>query len=99
MSVRGLSPGELRALERAADALGKSWAFSWADALVAEGRPVAGGWPGTLREARARVVSCTRERQYTGFSLTEPNLESLTRRAYLVAKAAWHTRTGPTPNE
>jgi hypothetical protein len=88
----------MRALERAADDAGTSWAMGWADALLLEGRAVAGGWPGTMSEARARVVNCTRVMQ-KGVSLSESSLDVLSRRAYLTAKAAWHTRTGPTPND
>jgi hypothetical protein len=98
-SARVSGPVRLRALERAADDAGKSWALGWADALLAEGRPVAGGWPGTMSEARARVVNCARAASYKGLLLSESSLDALSRRAYLTAKAAWHTRTGPTPSE
>jgi hypothetical protein len=33
-----------------------NWVGSWRDALRFEGRAMAGGWPGTVPEARARLV-------------------------------------------
>ena len=42
-------------LERSAVTLGQTWAEEWRANLRREGRPAAGGWPGTLREARVRV--------------------------------------------
>ena len=37
-------------------ALGEAWANEVANALRAQTRGVVGGWPGTLREARSRVL-------------------------------------------
>mgnify|MGYP006929325263 CR=1 FL=1 len=34
---------------------GRAWAASVRETVHAEGRPAAGGWPGTVTEARARV--------------------------------------------
>src|SRR4051812_23658178 len=50
------SGGARRAfITRSATALGRSWGERWREELRREGRPAAGGWPGTLREARSRV--------------------------------------------
>lgn len=40
-----------------ATALGEAWARDVAAALRAQFRSLAGGWPGTLREARSRVIA------------------------------------------
>jgi hypothetical protein len=99
MSGKLLSADKLKSLEAIADDAGRSWAFNYADALVADGRDIAGGWPGTLGEARARIAGASRNRPFAGFVLTETNLESLARRTYLAAKAAWHSRTVPAPRD
>jgi hypothetical protein len=44
-------------LKGASEAAGASWAVEYLSALRASGRPIEGGWPGTLREARARILS------------------------------------------
>lgn len=43
-------------LSRMPPQLGASWARGWCEALRAEGRSIDGGWPGTLQEARSRVI-------------------------------------------
>jgi hypothetical protein len=35
--------------------LGRTWATEWVQTMQNEGRPVSGGWPGTLPEARMRA--------------------------------------------
>ena len=35
-----------------AELLGQTWATKWVQTMQNEGRPVSGGWPGTLPEAR-----------------------------------------------
>ena len=86
------------ALERAVEAAGHAWAIEWADALRREGRAVAGGWPGTLSEARVRVVACARQagRQRT---TTHAELERLTKKAYEAARTSWLSRCEPEPAE
>lgn len=42
-------------IEQAAVALGRSWAEGRREELRREGRRAAGGWPGTMREARGCV--------------------------------------------
>jgi hypothetical protein len=86
----------LRALELAVDAAGKAWAIGFAEALGREGRSVAGGFPGTISEARARVVQCVAGRPR---AITQTELDALTRRAYDVARRFWLQTAGPTPNE
>jgi hypothetical protein len=42
-------------LAEATRRLGRAWAEEWFDDLRRQGRPIAGGWPGTMSEARSRV--------------------------------------------
>src|SRR5271155_4165875 len=42
-------------LERTAVAVGETWARGWLAELGSEGRSAAGGWPGTITQARSRV--------------------------------------------
>ena len=64
------APGDARRalLDKAATTAGTLWAQRWCDELRKEGRPVVGGWPGTLREARAQVSA------YLGTSLGKRKL-------------------------
>lgn len=43
-------------VEQVANSAGELWASWWRAELERQGRAVAGGWPGTLSEARARVL-------------------------------------------
>jgi hypothetical protein len=84
-------------LEDSAVSLGRSWAEQWRDDLRREGRPAAGGWPGTLREARARVeqhlhAEVTRRKLA---AVTAPEREFVARRAYASARAAWCQKAEP----
>ena len=38
-------------------AVGALWARTWREEMRKEGRVIAGGWPGTVPEARARVTA------------------------------------------
>ncbi|MBK7583510.1 MAG: hypothetical protein IPI67_25375 [Myxococcales bacterium] len=83
------------ALDREVEAIGQAWAQAKMEALRNEGRPIAGGWPGTMSEARARVSVCARSASRSA----EADLETLARRAYVVAKATWLSRTAPDADE
>jgi hypothetical protein len=76
-------------LERAAVATGAAWAASFMDDLKKQGRPVAGGWPGTLSEARARIVARMSVDLGRRYQLSPDELELMTRTAYLHAKGRW----------
>ena len=80
------------ALERAVDAAGETWAVDWANTLHGEGRPVSGGWPGTLSEARGRVAACIAKRVGPARRIGPEELELLARRAYAAARKAWLAR-------
>lgn len=87
----------LQVLQRAIEAEADAWVDSMARAMNEEGRPVAGGWPGTISEARFRVTRCAAGRPE--FRVTQHELEHLTRHAYVFAKKAWLLRAGPTPSD
>jgi len=71
---------------------GDAWATARLRALRAECRRAVGGWPGTLREARARVLRPLADelarRQMT--PLTADEHEGVTRLAYSSARDAWN---------
>ena len=84
-------------LEQSAVILGRSWAVQWRDDLRREGRPAAGGWPGTLREARVRV-----ERHFRAeaahrriAAVTDAEREVLARQVYASARAEWRLEAEP----
>lgn len=74
-------------------ALGEAWARDVADALRAQTRGVVGSWPGTLREARSRVlVGLPPQRR----SNVDPAaLEALSRAVYNAARRCWDTFSEP----
>lgn len=81
-------------LQIAVEAAGEAWASDCAETLRAEGRTIAGGWPGTMTEARLRARACAA--QHLGTPVVAPAmLDGLARRAYACAKRAWMARTGP----
>jgi hypothetical protein len=84
-------------LEQTAVTVGRLWADQWRHDLQREGRPAAGGWPGTLREARARVEHHLQEeldpRKIA--EVTGAERELLVRRAYASARAEWFLNAEP----
>ena len=73
-------------------ALGTAWARSCCDELRDTGRPIEGGWPGTVPEARSRVQrELTRLLAAHNLAPLQPNeLSAATSAAYEEAKRAWH---------
>jgi hypothetical protein len=67
-----LGEGRRNLLTEGALAIGARWAQGFCEEMRLSGRPVAGGWPGTLPEARARVVA------YFGRELARRRLPLLT---------------------
>lgn len=99
VTVPPKSRAEMRRLflEQSAITLGQSWADQWRDDLRREGRPAAGGWPGTLREARVRVehhllAEVTRRKMP---AVTEAEREVAARKAYASARAQWCRQAEP----
>ncbi|AKV00173.1 hypothetical protein AKJ09_06836 [Labilithrix luteola] len=81
--------GEL--LEQAALDAARSWTQVVCAELAREGRRVEGGWPGTIREARARAAnegaSVLGRQSMTG--LTHDELERLARITHDEARRFW----------
>jgi hypothetical protein len=84
-------------LESSAIALGRSWARRWREDLHREGRAAAGGWPGTLREARARVERSLllEMRRLEMPVITGPERELAARTAYASARIEWQRHVDP----
>ena len=84
-------------LERAATDAGEQWARARIADLRAERRAAAGGWPGTLSEARA-ISRSFALRPFAKSSLSPPTAEELelvARKAYACARSAWQARAEP----
>lgn len=74
-------------------ALGEAWANDVANALRAQTRGLVGAWPGTMREARSRVlrgIPAAREPAFDPEALT-----ALSRAVYDAARRYWDTIAEP----
>jgi hypothetical protein len=72
---------------------GHVWAEAWARALHSQGRAITGAWPGTLTEARGRVLVALTDRERSAISLDE--LRALARATNHAARALWRTVAVP----
>jgi hypothetical protein len=95
-SVKSRSSG-VRATheERPADVEGltveaERWVLETTEALRADDRAVAGGWPGTMSEAQSRLATLVSERRIALSSREEH--EQAARRLYESARRAWAAR-------
>lgn len=81
-------------LERAALEAARSWALAYCAELAREGRRVEGGWPGTIREARARAATegANVLRKQVMPMLTHDELERLARITFDEARRCWAGR-------
>jgi hypothetical protein len=84
-------------IEETAATLGRTWAVGCRRDLQREGRPASGGWPGTLREARALVehafpVEMQGRRMN---AITEVERELAVRTAYASARNEWRRHVEP----
>ncbi len=86
-------------LERLAAAEGLAWASRSCEELRQQGRSIAGGWPGTLSQARLRVRICMTARSNASPVLTRDDLDWLARTVYLTAKAEWLAQVEPGSEE
>jgi hypothetical protein len=78
------------ALEQTALGAGTQWAECCCVEMKKQGRAVAGGWPGTLSEARTRVtLAWVRGCRKHGSAITHEELGWLARTAYAQAKRDW----------
>ncbi|MGD0674664.1 MAG: hypothetical protein ABSC94_04555 [Polyangiaceae bacterium] len=80
-------PERRSTLDQAAADVAAAWVNVWIGDLRVEGRRIAGGWPGTLREVRGLVRSELATRRLTPASFEE--LESVARTAYAIARRSW----------
>jgi len=86
-------------LERCANALGRNWADQWRQDLRGEGRRVAGGWPGTVPEARGQVsrgIPAEMARRKMAV-LSDAERELAVRTVYASARAEWRRHLDPEP--
>jgi hypothetical protein len=74
-------------------ALGEAWANDVASELRAQTRDVVGGWPGTIREARSRVLLEVRAARQRTFDADA--LEALSREVYDAARRCWDQISEP----
>jgi hypothetical protein len=88
-------------LEQRSIRVGMSWAASCRRDLLAARRAVAGGWPGTLSEARARVFELipADERARGLAPLTTAEREWAARAVYAAARRDWLEHEEPEPLE
>lgn len=76
----------------------RTWANEWIATLTSEGRPIAGGWPGTMSDARARAGALA-SRTLISLSmaaLDHDELRDLTRDTYKEAQRCWRDRAPAT---
>lgn len=92
---KGAAPDDdrLTVLERSARDIGERWARGWREELRSDDRPAAGGWPGTVAQARGRAREhlCA---ELARLRLAGPSPEELERAArltYARARAVWLT--------
>ena len=85
-------------LSRVAHTVGVSWMDWWYEHLRGERRAVAGAWPGTISEARRRVLTQATTEPGLSLPLTPDELETTSRAANLHAKALWRAKAIPEPS-
>ncbi len=76
-------------------AIGKAWAQDVANALYAQGRSAVGAWPGTLREARSRVLMGIPAARHPSFEVEA--LVGLARACNDAARRCWDDMAEPDP--
>ena len=74
-------------------ALGEAWANDVANALRAQTRNLVGAWPGTMREARSRVLLGLPAARQSTFD--SEALAALARAVYDAARRYWDTIAEP----
>ncbi len=72
-----------------ATSLGEVWSQEYVRDLRAQARDIVGGWPGTLREARRRVLAAMPR------NLEPTHLEELARITNLAARRGWESVSEP----
>lgn len=73
---------------------GAAWVAEWRAALEKDGRPLVGGWPGTVAEARAvvlgRIVPMLARK-----GMTPALRDRMARDLYTTARKAWLSTAAP----
>lgn len=85
-SIPGLAPA-------VSSALGEAWANEVANALRAQTRGLVGAWPGTIREARSRVLRGLPAARQPTFDAAA--LAALSRAVYDAARRCWDEISEP----
>lgn len=90
-ALAGESERRSALLRDAPKVLGATWADVWCRTMRNEGRPIDGGWPGTLQEARSRVQAYfERELPLQGLQqLTRLEFDAATMATYERARSSW----------
>lgn len=89
----GAAPARDGDLDALAAAAGRAWASTLLGTLRAEDRVIAGGWPGTLREARGQVSRALSS--WAGAPPSTDRLDALVRTAYASARHEWGAHAEP----
>jgi hypothetical protein len=76
-------------------ALGEAWVRDVTSALRAQTRGIIGAWPGTLREARLRVLAGLPAMRRSRFDAAA--LDTLARAVYDAARRSWDAISEPDP--
>jgi hypothetical protein len=78
-------------LDRQAAVEGQTWAREMRSSIHEQSRRATGGWPGTITEARARLVEFVLPRlaRDGGSAATSEALQQATRVLYASARTAW----------
>jgi hypothetical protein len=74
-------------------ALGEAWAHDVANALRAQTRGIVGAWPGTMREARSRVLVGLPPARRSAVDAAA--LDAMSRAVYLAARRCWDAISEP----
>jgi hypothetical protein len=90
VAADGAAPPRDFLAERASQ-IGQAWALEYVRDLQAHARAPAGAWPGTMSEARRRVVT------ELASMLAPERLEELARTANLAARRGWQKVCEPDP--
>jgi hypothetical protein len=90
-----VNPSLTELVPSVSSAIGEAWANDVANALRAQTRGLVGGWPGTLREARLRVLCGLPAARQPTFDAAA--LEALSRAVYETARRCWDAISEPDP--
>lgn len=85
-------------LERLAIEAADAWIEWWKRELEQQGRAMAGGWPGTLSEARARVAAHIATALGKDHVLDTVTLDALMHCTYKTARSSWLSRASREPS-